>query len=131
MKYNRQKHLEWLKYSQLLSDLIFWENRNQYLQLMEDFVDASINSKKFETKFFEICRTDNKRFRMLEADFERLITFQPNFKSRGFESLISEIFSSCKVFHPDPDSREDYELDEEELRIFVRNTIPQIRNFCD
>lgn len=66
---------------------------------------------------------------LLEVDFEKLIIFQPNFKASGFSRLISETFTSCDIFTPDLNSREDYELDEEELRNFARNTIPQIRKF--
>lgn len=93
---------------------------------IEDFVDAKITGKKFDTKFFEMVNAIEKAFRMMQTD---LILLEPNFKTYKFSRLIAETFSSCEVFNADPDSRKDYELSEEELRDFVRNKIPQIWTF--
>lgn len=99
------------------------ENRYQYLELMEDFIDGSISGEQCTIKFFKMCRSIARVSNMLEEDFERLINFQPNSKAYGFSGIVANnTFMECEMFNPDLD-RDDSELDEEELRDFVQETI--------
>jgi hypothetical protein len=43
----------------MMVDHLHWKNRDQYLELMEDFIDARINGTQFETKFFKMSRVDH------------------------------------------------------------------------
>ena len=50
-------------------------------------------------------------------------------ESKGFSAIISNLFTDCNVFEPDPSLREDYEISEVELKnrvkkSFIRNKIP-------
>lgn len=111
MKYNRNKCLQLLKYSQYLndqgkslidesekkymqlldyarmqSDHIYWENRKQYLKVMKDFVNNRFSGIEFENKFFKMFRAYREGSKLLKTDFERLSTFEPNSKSEGFSA---------------------------------------------
>jgi hypothetical protein len=84
---DRDKYAELLKYSVIMFGHIQWENRNQYLRLMEDFVDARITGKQFQTKFFKMFSVIEKMNRIMQAD---LILLQPNSKAHEFLMLPVE-----------------------------------------
>ena len=61
----------------------------------------------------------------LKLDFEKLKEFKPNLVSKGFSKLIEELCSDCRIFEPDPDLRDDFEISETQLinglrKIFYR-----------
>ena len=41
-------------------------------------------------------------------------------ESKGFSAIISNLFTDCDVFEPDPSLREDYEISEVELKNRVK-----------
>lgn len=93
---------------------LYWKNRNQYLKLMEDFIDKKINGTQFKTKFFKMSREIQKASDMLKKDFERLITFQPNSKVYKLSGIVLDAFFNCKIFNSGSD-KYDYELNKKEL----------------
>jgi hypothetical protein len=45
-----------------------------------------------------------------------------------FGSLISDLFTDCDMFEPDPMLREDYEISEDELRDYVEKTLLEMKD---
>ena len=48
-------------------------------------------------------------------------------ESKGFSTIISNLFTDCDVFEPDPSLREDYEISEVELKDCVKKTLLEIK----
>ena len=48
-------------------------------------------------------------------------------ESKGFSAIISNLFTDCNVFEPDPSLREDYEISEVELKNRVKKTLLEIK----
>ena len=46
--------MELLHYSAMMVEHINWQNRDQYLDNMQDFFDGRISTQEFEIKFFKI-----------------------------------------------------------------------------
>ena len=48
---NKLKYLELKNYSLQINEHLHWSNKEQYLQLIEDFLSFKINGKIFKSKF--------------------------------------------------------------------------------
>tara|TARA_Y100000748_G_C15202392_1_gene374018 strand:+ start:132 stop:476 length:345 start_codon:yes stop_codon:yes gene_type:complete len=101
-----------------LSDFSYWENKKLYTQLMEKFINGIIDGQTFEEKFYQIWRLNrDKEYsteEILKINNEKLIEL------KGFSTIISNLFTDCDVFEPDPSLREDYEISEVELKNCVK-----------
>ena len=88
---------------------------------MEKFIDGIIDGQKFKEAFYQIwCLNRNKEYsseKILKMDNEKLIEL------KGFSTIISQLFTDCDVFEPDPSLREDYEISEIELKNCVKKTL--------
>lgn len=95
-QYNKKRHLELLKkreeksissteskelfnYSAVLDRQLDWETRDQYFQLLEEFVEGKI----------DICE-------FLIVDESNLILLEPRQKSLDFLDFIQKILQDCK-----------------------------------
>ena len=106
MKYNKTNHLNLLKYSKkletkinsirnesrkyflklreysaMMTNYLHWENRIQYFELIEQFLNGPINFLDLIKKH----RSVNEAGQRLQAE---LILLEPNDKSEGFDDLI-------------------------------------------
>ena len=108
-----------------LSDFSYWESRKLYTQLMEKFINGIVDGQKFEEKFYQIWRLNrDKEYsteEILKINNEKLIEL------KGFSTIISNLFTDCDVFEPDPNLREDYEISEVELKNRVKKTLLEIK----
>ena len=108
-----------------LSDFSYWENKKLYTQLMEKFINGIVDGQKFEEEFYQIWRLNrDKEYsteEILKINNEKLI------ESKGFSTIISNLFTDCDVFEPNPSMREDYEISEVELKNRVKKTLLEIK----
>ena len=85
---------------------------------MEKFINGIIDGQTFEEKFYQIWRLNrDKEYsteEILKINNEKLI------ESKGFSTIISNLFTDCDVFEPNPSMREDYEISEVELKNRVK-----------
>ena len=92
---------------------------------MEEFINGIIDGQKFEEKFYQIWRLNrDKEYsteEILKINNEKLI------ESKGFSTIISNLFTDCDVFEPDPSLRGDYEISEVELKNRVKKTLLEIK----
>ena len=92
---------------------------------MEKFINGTIGGQKFEEKFYQIWRLNHDKEysteEILKINNENLI------ESKGFSTIISNLFTDCDVFEPDPSLREDYEISEIELKNCVKKTLLEIK----
>ena len=96
--------------------MIFWNNKQQYFSLIGKLIDQTISGVEFEARFTSLWRLN--RDNEISTCFNKYNALSQEVNL--FNNLLSEIFSACDVFDPDPDTREDYEYDEESLRRFVQ-----------
>ena len=146
MKYNKQKHLDLLKYSQKLESEgknfydeskkdflklrkysammighLQWENRNQYFKLIEKLLNGPINFLDLRKKH----RSINDAVERLESE---LILLEPNEKGEGFDDLIDDLISLFDRYCPDGTIQEDYELSEEELKKLIQEIFVEMKD---
>jgi hypothetical protein len=141
-QYNKKRHLELLKkreeksissteskelfnYSAVLDRQLDWETRDQYLQLLEEFIEGKIYIGEFLIAFEERGRLNGEVLDILESN---LILLEPHEKSLDFLDFIQQILQDCAIYNPDPEPfRHEYELDETEFRYSIEETYLQIQ----
>lgn len=112
--------------SLLLEDFSYWENKKLYLQLMEKFVNRTIDGTQFDREFWRMRRVDRDKNYSLKELLNK-IEYEKLTELKGFSALISGLFTDCDVFEPNSASREDYEISEEELRNCVKKTLLEMK----
>ena len=143
-EYNKKRHLELLKkreeksissteskelfnYSAMLDRQLDWETRDQYLQLLEEFVEEKMDIGEFLIAFEERGRVNGEVLDILESN---LILLEPDEKSLDFLDFIQQILEYCEIYNPDPEPfRHEYELDETEFRDSIEETYLQMQKF--
>lgn len=113
--------------SLILENFKYWESKKIYVHLMKQFINNKITGIEFDNKFFEIWKFDRDRTSNLK-DLSYIIKNFELTKLDEFSDLISKLFNDCEVFEPDPLLREDYEIDENELRECVKKTLLKIEH---
>ena len=131
--YNKQRYVELLKlkylqkkvltsieetelnkYLYVLEEALDWETKDQYVDLLEQFLSGEIDSFTFSLKFKERNDLNTEAFNSLKANF---ILLSPHHKSKEFSDFISEIRDFCysysEIFELDlpQETRDSYELE--------------------
>jgi hypothetical protein len=108
---SREDLFELLEYSAIIINHLHLENRTQYFELIEQFLNGPIDFLDLRNKHQSI--NDAGKHLQLE-----LILLEPNEKYEGFDDLIDELVSLFDRYYPDPTVWEDYEFSEDELKKF-------------
>ena len=105
-------------YRIMLEDNIFWQSRDQYLTIIEEF----LTENNLRTK------------RVQEENLKTKTDFQFTSKSIGFSELIDYLFSAVEIFDSNLKDWESsiYGLSELGLKTYIQNEIlPKIRTYCE
>ena len=127
MNKNDETEFKSLQHRIMVSDNVYFENKDNYFSLMKAFINKNIDGTNFETEFLEIYNLDQDVSEILEKDFSKL----PNLKAKGFSGFLSRVFTACDVFESRSEIREEYELDEEQFRDFVKKIFFQMQKYLD
>lgn len=98
LKYVEKKFLtsnenaELTEYLYILSMSLYWETKDQYVDLLQQFLFGKINVVTFYNDFRDHCYSNNKVYESLKANF---ILLSPHKKSKEFAELMDEILMYC------------------------------------
>lgn len=128
-KENEQDYKKLLKYEVSLLDHFKWEQKDRYFLLITNFLDKKINIDQYICQLFKLDYEIQNLVEELKLDFEKLKEFKPNSVSKGFSKLIEELCSDCRIFEPDPDLQDDFEISETQLINGLREIFLQIQEY--
>ena len=130
---NKLKYLELNSYSLHINEHLHWSKKDEYLQLIEDFLSFKINGKDFESKFSNLVEAIEKEHLLIAKDYERVKNLKVSSLSFEFAKWISEIYLYCDEFYPDFDNSDPpnfpFAKNEEYFRNAVSNIYPQIQKY--
>ncbi len=112
----------------LILDFHYLSNLDSYIELIENFLNYKIDVDRFHTDFYEMRMLDCEK----EYRWENMLYIIDNLKLKQFQglsSVMSKLFTDLDVFEPDPLLREDYEIDEQELRHFAEEALSKIKTY--
>jgi len=124
---NEEDYIKLITYEVSLLYHFRWEQKDRYFLLMTNFLDKKIDVDQYLCQLFELEHEVQNLVEKLKLDFEKLKEFEPNSVSEEFSKPIDELLSDYRVFEPDPDLRDDFEISETELINGVKNIFLQIQ----
>ena len=121
---NQDEYFELLDYRCALEDHIFWKNRRQFVLLMENFINDSIDGQQFKDSFSGLHIKTSEAYDAFEFEInsKKLKDFQPDPRSNGFGSFITFVYRECEAFE------EEY-YTEEQFKDFVRDVRRKIQQY--
>ena len=89
---NKEQRKEYLFYSKVLNNQIFFNNKKTYLALLNQYLNGNLSFFKFRLEFLQTYKEDKKIFKDLTKNYQKLFSFPINPKSNGFSSIIGDLF---------------------------------------
>lgn len=139
LNYDKKLHLELLNqqggelksklrtYSIILIDHLNWEIKDQYLELLENYMEEKIDSFNFRIAFCERYESIDEVADVLKSN---RVLLSPHEKSLDFGDFLSQIDCCCKVYSDNPEPfQQKCELGDVEFRISIEKIYLKIQNF--
>ena len=130
---DKLKYLELKNYSLQVNEYLHWSHKEQYVQLIEDFLNFKINGETFESEFSKMVEAIEKKCLLLTKNYELVKNIKPSSISFEFAKWISEIYLCCDEFYPDFDPKDPpdftFAKNEEDFRNAVADIFPQIQKY--
>lgn len=119
-----------LNYSRIITNEIFWNGRNDSIQIMNDFINYKIDGDEFDKKYRELRVIHRQQTAALEVYIlDNPFNFKFTLTSFQFGSLITKLFDILEFFDPDwKDFRwNNYQVSERALRYYIVTTyLPEL-----
>jgi hypothetical protein len=121
--------LKFLHYSAIQFNHLNWEIRDQYLELLDKFIDKKIDSFNFRIAFCERYESIEKVADLLKSN---LVLLSPDKNSLNFGDLLSKIDNCCKAYSDDPEPfRNKFEIGDVEFRISIEKIYLKIQKYLN
>lgn len=101
------KYSKLINYSARIAEYLHWSQKNEYLQLIKDFLNSKIDGQEFDHKFSKMVRIIEEKSSVLFKNCQQLKNIEPTSMSVGFGNWISEIYLCCNEFYVDFDEEKD------------------------
>lgn len=139
LNYDKKRHLELLNqqgdesksklriYFTILIDQLNWEIRDQYLKLLEDYMEKKIDGFNFRIKFCERYESIGKIANQLQSN---LVFLSPDENSLYFGDLLANIDSCCQAYSGDvgPFFKSGFEIGDLEFETSIKKIYLEIQN---
>jgi len=104
-----------------------WKIRDQYLELLNKFLQKKIDILKFRLAFFERYESIEKVADVLKSN---RVLLSPHKNSLHFGDLLSKIYDSCQAYSNDPEPfRNKFEIRDVEFTTSIEETYFQLKIF--
>jgi hypothetical protein len=104
-----------------------WEIRDQYLGLLNKFIEKKIDILKFRLAFCERYESIEKVADVLKSN---RVLLSPHENSLDFGDLLSKIYDCCQAYSNDPEPfRNKFEIGDVEFTASIEKTYFQLKKF--
>jgi len=125
-------------YNLIVEDSVFWASRQDYLEMIQNFLSKKIDGETFTSKFFNLRGQNMRSTKELCAIIEDQILPIPDlyytFKAKEFSSAIDELYLEIDRYDPNIDAWDwdDIVYSESKLRSVIQEKfVPRLQNSCD
>ena len=119
--------LKFLHYSAIQFNHLNWEIKDQYLELLENYMEEKIDSFNFRIAFCERYESIDEVADVLKSN---RVLLSPHENALDFGDFLSQIDSCCKVYSDNPEPfQQKCELGDVEFRISIEKIYLKIQNF--
>lgn len=114
-------------YSIILTDHLNWEIRDQYLELLDQFLEKKINSFNFRIAFYERYESIENVANILKSN---RVLLSPDKNSLYFGDLLAKIEDCYQAYSDEWEFfRNKFEIGEVEFQISIEKIYLKIQNF--
>ena len=124
-----EKKQEFVKYENEISDHFTWKQKNNFLEVIINFLEDMIDLDSYARRLYEINSQIEESIEKLKSDFEELEAFEPDSSSRGFATLIDNLLSDLRILEKDDELRTEDEISEETLKNEIKRFLPKIQEY--
>lgn len=129
-EYDSKKHFELRNQLSYVKDFIIWKQSFlKYFKLFTNFKNGLIDGELFVDEFFDIFNEDKELLKNFVFNSESLKKLNINPKSSGLVLFLDEIIMKCDLFEDDSDIRLDGQIDEDQLRSYIKQIYTQLESF--
>jgi len=124
-----EKEKKLSNYQSQILDHFRWEQKKLFIEAMVDFLEDMIDLDRYIDRFYEIDSQIEESKVKLKSDFEKLRAFEPDARSKGFATLIENLFSDIRILELDDELRTEDEISEKSLRDGIKEFLPKIQEY--
>ena len=139
LNYDKKQHREFLdkqdaecnskpltyKYRVILIDHLNWEIRDQYMELLTNYIEDKISTENFHSGFLERYETTEKVANLLELN---RVLLSPDKNSLDFAELLAKIDDYCTAYCGEP---EFYESGPDEFPMLIKKIYLEIQKYLN
>jgi len=116
-------------YAQSLTDYIFWQSREFYLQSLRKFVAGELPGFEFVDQVLYSILSDKKEAQSLEKDFHRQVTIELDSKSFKFSKILLNLQLTLEAFDDELEENSPGYFTEEEIRKWVELALRDMEEY--
>jgi hypothetical protein len=120
-KENPKKRMELLSYQSVLSNHLFWLEREEFLVIIEKFLNNTIEFEQFEDEFSELWVQTQLQSHKDNRNSLVIKTIDPDPQSDSFCSRVTAIYRGFEEI-------EDEDWTKEEMKPFVKSILIKIKS---
>lgn len=129
-EYDSEKYFELQNQLSYVKDFIIWKQSfSQYFKLFTNFKNELIDGERFVDEFFDIFNEDKELLKNFVFNSESLKKLNINPKSSRLVLFLEEISMKCDLFQDDSDIRLAGEIDEDQLRSYIKQIYTDLESF--
>jgi len=129
-EYDLEKYFELQHQLRYMKDFIIWKQSfSQYFKLFTNFKNGLIDGESFVDEFFDLFNEDKELLKNFVFNSESFKKLNINPKSSGLVLFLDEISMKCDLFQDDSDVRLAGEIDEDQLRSYIKQIYTQLESF--
>lgn len=126
---NETQSQEWLRYQVIFSHQIYFESRNQYLPLIQKFVEKNLDPWEFYSFFLTLWYKDINQTDVFQQDWQNKeeSAFSTDDRAKPFYDCIESIFDAGEEFSETDMTN----VEEEQFRAEVTKIFDKIENLLE
>ena len=129
-EYDSEKFFELQKQLNYVKDFIIWKRSFlEYFKLFTNFKNGLIDGEVFVDEFFDIFNEDKELLKNFVFNSESFKKLNINYKSSGLILFLEEISMKFDLFQDDSDIRLAGEIDEDQLRSYIKQMYTYLESF--
>jgi len=129
-EYDSEKYFELRHQLSYVKDFIIWKQSfSQYFKLFTNFKNGLIDGDSSVDDFFDLFNEDKELLKNFVFNSESLKKLNINPKSSRLVLFLDEISMKCDLFQADSDIRLSGEIDEDQLRSYIKQIYTSLESF--
>ena len=126
---NKINYNELLSYQIIIYNQFIYNKKNEYISLINQYINNEIDSFVLQFKFFQIRRIHIQNAENLEENFQELSNMLIDEKSDDFSKLIEHVSGICDYLKCNSDDETEYGITEKDFRILIEKIHLKLQQF--